>query len=120
MKCAGWDLNPQFALIWGLPAYKAGVLPIKLPAHMKRRWDLNPCKTALQAVALANSATTLFRERDLNPRPSGYEPDKLPTAPPREKAPAIGFEPISFGFGDRRSKPIELNGHILTLLIFKE
>ena len=25
-----------------------------------------------------------LRERDLNPRPSGYEPDELPTAPSRD------------------------------------
>ena len=36
-----------------------------------------------------------LREQDLNLRPSGYEPDELPTAPPRDNIKEDkGFEPL--------------------------
>ena len=37
-----------------------------------------------------------LRGEDLNLRPSGYEPDELPTAPPRDinMVPKTGIEPV--------------------------
>ena len=37
-----------------------------------------------------------LREQDSNLRPSGYEPDELPTAPPRDinMVPKTGIEPV--------------------------
>ena len=37
-----------------------------------------------------------LRGQDLNLRPSGYEPDELPTAPPRDinMVPKTGIEPV--------------------------
>ena len=42
------------------------------------------------------SYRALLREQDLNLRPSGYEPDELPTAPPRDNISKEdkGFEPL--------------------------
>ena len=44
----------------------------------------------------------LLRGRDLNPRPLGYEPNELPTAPPHDAFP-IGFEPMTPSLTARRS-----------------
>ena len=39
-----------------------------------------------------------LRGKDLNQRPSGYEPDELPTAPPRDISlvPLTGLEPVRY------------------------
>ena len=52
-------------------------------------WSFNPLLYQL-------SYRALLREQDLNLRPSGYEPDELPTAPPRDNISKEdkGFEPL--------------------------
>ncbi len=35
-----------------------------------------------------------LRGKDSNLRPPGYEPDELPTAPPRDMVPETGLEPV--------------------------
>ena len=50
----------------------------------------------LQSIALPTELPSqILREQDLNLRPSGYEPDELPTAPPRDNVKEDkGFEPL--------------------------
>ena len=51
-------------------------------------WSFNPLLYQL-------SYRAKLREQDLNLRPSGYEPDELPTAPPRDNVKEDkGFEPL--------------------------
>ena len=49
-----------------------------------------------------------LRGQDLNLRPSGYEPDELPTAPPRARMTNFISELVSPGAGDE-SRTRDLN-----------
>ena len=52
-----------------------------------------------------------LRGQDLNLRPSGYEPDELPTAPPRyEMVEGEGFEPSKSKTADLQSAPFGHSG----------
>ena len=53
-----------------------------------------------------------LRGLDLNQRPSGYEPDELPTAPPRGKGLVVrvGFEPTKRNAADLQSAPFSHSG----------
>ena len=52
-----------------------------------------------------------LRGQDLNLRPSGYEPDELPTAPPRyEMVEGEGFEPSKSKTADLQSAPFGRSG----------
>lgn len=42
---------------------------------------------------MPNNASSWLRRRDSNARPSGYEPDELPTAPPRYIFPSAEIAP---------------------------
>ena len=47
----------------------------------------------------------------MNQRPSGYEPDELPTAPPRDKmVEGVGFEPTKRNAADLQSAPFSHSG----------
>ena len=46
----------------------------------------------------------------MNLRPSGYEPDELPTAPPRVMVGGIGFEPMKAKPADLQSAPFNHSG----------
>ena len=48
----------------------------------------------------------------MNQRPSGYEPDELPTAPPRGKGLVVrvGFEPTKRNAADLQSAPFSHSG----------
>ena len=51
------------------------------------------------------------RGLDLNQRPPGYEPDELPTAPPRDKlVEREGFEPSKPEAADLQSAPFNHSG----------
>ena len=51
-----------------------------------------------------------LRGLDLNQRPSGYEPDELPTAPPRDLVEREGFEPSKPEAADLQSAPFNHSG----------
>ena len=53
-----------------------------------------------------------LRGADLNHRPSGYEPDELPTAPPRDEwlVERVGFEPTKRNAADLQSAPFSHSG----------
>ena len=48
----------------------------------------------------------------MNHRPSGYEPDELPTAPPRDDklVDGVGFEPTKRNAADLQSAPFNHSG----------
>ena len=48
----------------------------------------------------------------MNHRPSGYEPDELPTAPPRDVklVDGVGFEPTKRNAADLQSAPFSHSG----------
>ena len=48
----------------------------------------------------------------MNHRPSGYEPDELPTAPPRDEwlVERVGFEPTKRNAADLQSAPFSHSG----------
>ena len=69
------------------PPYQGGALPTELYQHKK------------------------LRGQDLNLRPSGYEPDELPTAPPRgNMMEGEGFEPSKAELTDLQSVPFGHSG----------
>ena len=66
----------------------------------------------MRSTIWATSASLLWlRGPDLNQRPSGYEPDELPTAPPRDKmVEGVGFEPTKRNAADLQSAPFSHSG----------
>ena len=61
--------------------------------------ESNPCYRRERAVSWPLDQWAIFiwlRRQDSNLRPSGYEPDELPTAPPRDinMVPKTGIEPV--------------------------
>ncbi len=66
--------------------FQSSALPTELQSHMAVSTGIEPaifCVTGRRV----NHCTTKpwLRRKDSNLRPSGYEPDELPTAPPRDK-----------------------------------
>ena len=72
----------------------------------------------IRSADWATSAKSWLRGLDLNQRPSGYEPDELPTAPPRDlRTPTTeslvereGFEPSKPEAADLQSAPFNHSG----------
>ena len=61
-------------------AWKAVVLPLNYTRLTKwRETESNRRHMELQSIALPTELPSLLREQDLNLRPSGYEPDELPS-----------------------------------------
>ena len=71
---------------------------------------------SLPRIRSADWATSAIfswlRGADLNHRPSGYEPDELPTAPPRDVklVDGVGFEPTKRNAADLQSAPFNHSG----------
>ena len=64
-------------------AWKAVVLPLNYTRIISKKWretESNRRHMELQSIALPTELPSLLlREQDLNLRPSGYEPDELPS-----------------------------------------
>ena len=82
------------------PACKAGALPAELIVHGGDPSGNRTRDTAVKGRCLnrLTKEPKWLRRKDLNQRPSGYEPDELPTAPLRVNinylVPKTGIEPV--------------------------
>ncbi len=60
-----------------------GGLTVQAGASVKKQHDTPRKSKKPNLVGWADHMLCWLRGQDLNLRPSGYEPDELPTAPPR-------------------------------------
>ena len=78
------------------PPRLASSLPFQVINKIWRETESNRRHMELQSIALPTELPSqLLREQDLNLRPSGYEPDELPSCsiPRYYKKEDVGFEP---------------------------
>ena len=109
---AAQGFEPRTQRVWTVCSSQLSYAAIKNGAD-DQDWtgDLILTKDTLYRLSYISELTWL-RGMDLNHRPSGYEPDELPTAPPRDMkmVERAGFEPAKRNAADLQSAPFSHSG----------